>query len=163
MKAVKKILRRIFYIFAGMVAGIFLFIEFSNKYLNEDDKKYKQMYTMMAKWFLLNQKGKNIHEFLHVLNYRNIAIYGMHYIGNILFNELKNSNINVAYAIDKNASTINSDGIEIISPNDKLMMVDAIIVTVISDFEEIKKNLESKIQCPVVSLQKIIEDWEMSD
>lgn len=41
--------------------------------------------------------------------YKKITIYGMRYVGETLLDELKNSEINVVYGIDKNADFVCSD------------------------------------------------------
>jgi hypothetical protein len=42
------------------------------------------------------------------------------------------------------------------SPEDSLKEVDAIVVTAIASFDEIKGNLSSKVDCPIISLEKIL-------
>ena len=76
-------------------------------------------------------------------------------MGETLVDELKDSDIKVSYGIDQNAGGIYSD-IEIFSPEDKLPAVDAVVVTAITFFEEIREMLQEKIDCPVISLEDIL-------
>lgn len=69
--------------------------------------------------------------------------------------ELKDSDIEVAYGIDRNAYRIYAD-VDIISVDDNLEDVDAIVVTAITFFDEIEDNLSQKISCPIISLDDIL-------
>ena len=69
--------------------------------------------------------------------------------------ELKETGVRVLYGIDKNVDRISST-VDIVSINDNLEPVDAIIVTAISFFDEINKELSKKIDCPIISLDDII-------
>ena len=102
--------------------------------------------------------GDNIDALAYLLKngYNNIAIYGMSYVGETLLNELTGSEIDVKYAIDKKANEMYSD-IELFSPDDKLKEVDAVIVTAITFYEEIEEMLAEKMDCPILSLENILD------
>ena len=74
---------------------------------------------------------------------------------NQIVEELKNSNIEIAYGIDKNASGIYTD-INMVTPEENLEKVDAIIVTPVFFFDEIEEELSKKIDCPIISLEDIL-------
>ncbi|MBO5524378.1 MAG: hypothetical protein J5986_12005, partial [Roseburia sp.] len=61
------------------------------------------------------------------------------------------------YAIDKNSNQISAD-VSIVSVDDYLEEVDAIVVTAISFFDEIEETLSTKLHCPILSLEDIIYD-----
>ena len=54
--------------------------------------------------------------------------------------ELENSEIEIAYGIDRNAKTIRSN-IKLLSMEDNFTEVDAVIVTIIKDFDLIYEKL----------------------
>lgn len=118
-------------------------------------QKHLDLYLMMNQWVKTKQEYKSILSYLNENGYNKIAIYGMNYVGNTLLDELKKSQIFVAYGIDRRANEIYAD-IDVFLPNEPLEEVDCIIVTAISFFEEIKKELESRVNCPVISLQDIL-------
>lgn len=89
--------------------------------------------------------------------YRSIAIYGMSYAGERLMDEVKDSGITVKYGIDKNADAIYAD-IDILSPDEQLEEVDAVVVTPVFFIDEIEKVLAEKISCPIISLEDILYD-----
>lgn len=118
-------------------------------------EKHLTLYLMMNQWVKVKQENKSIVEYLEKQGYKEIAIYGMNFVGETLLRELKGSNIKVMYGIDKNAANIRSD-IDIKTPDNELPMVDVIIVTAITFFEEIEEALYSKIDCPILSMEDIL-------
>lgn len=117
--------------------------------------KHLELFKVMTQWVKVKQEGKNIADVLKEEGYLKIAVYGMSYVGESLVNELKDTGVRVLYGIDKNVDRISST-VDIVSINDNLEPVDAIIVTAISFFDEINKELSKKIDCPIISLDDII-------
>lgn len=117
--------------------------------------KHLALFLMMNQWVKVKQEGKNLSSYFETNGYKKIAIYGMSYAGETLFEELKDSNIEIAYAIDKNADSIDAD-VDLVSVDDELEDVDVIVVTAITFFEEIEEMLSEKIDCPIVSLEDIL-------
>lgn len=118
-------------------------------------EKHLELFLMMNKWVKVKQKGKNIASYLEKNGYKNIAIYGMSYAGETLINELKGTNVSVAYGIDKKADSIYAD-VDVVSIDDDLAPVDVIVVTAITFFDEIEENLSEKLDCPIISLEDIL-------
>lgn len=122
-------------------------------------EKFKQYYYMMNEWLRLRQEGKTLEKYFIDNNYKSIAIYGMGEVGNRLYSELKDSSINIEYAVDKNAGFVDGD-LEIRDIDDDLQNVDAIIVTAAFAFDEITEDLEDKVSFPIISLEDVIYDIE---
>lgn len=118
--------------------------------------KFKSYYNMLNQWLILKQQGKTLEQYFVDNGYKTIAIYGMGEMGNRLYDELKESSIQVAYAIDQETSKY----IEIASrsPQEQLDGVDVIVVTAVFAFEEIKNNISTKASCPIVSLEDIVNE-----
>lgn len=119
--------------------------------------KHLSLFLMMNQWVKVKQAGKNLAEYFDRKGYKNIAVYGMSYAGETLIDELKDTGVTVRYAIDKNADKIYSD-IDVITMEDDLQEVDAIVVTAITFFEEIESKLSEKIDCPIISLEDVLYD-----
>lgn len=117
--------------------------------------KHLSLFLMMNQWVKVKQEGKNLSSYFETNGYKKIAIYGMSYAGETLIDELSGSNIEIAYAIDKNADSIYAD-VDVITMEDELQDVDAIVVTAITFFDEIEEMLSEKIECPIVSLEDIL-------
>lgn len=117
--------------------------------------KHLALFLMMNQWVKVKQEGKNLSDYFEKNNYKNIAIYGMSYVGETLADELKNTATKVAYGIDKKADSIYAE-FDIASPEDDLEEVDAVVVTSITFFDEIETMLEKKLKCPIISLEDIL-------
>ncbi|NBH84997.1 hypothetical protein D7X88_17195 [bacterium C-53] len=118
-------------------------------------EKHLQMFFMMNQWVRLNQAGKSLVSYFEYNNYKKIAIYGMSYAGETLLNELKDTDITVAYGIDKNADSLRSE-IKLYTMEDELDPIDAVVVTAITFFDEVEEKLLEKVECPVISLEDIL-------
>ena len=77
-------------------------------------------------------------------------------MGQRLFYELKNENVKV-YLIDKKADDIWFEQ-DIYFPNEKLPDMDIIVITAAYYFDSIKLELESKVKCPIVSIEDVINE-----
>ena len=153
----------------GTVLGTSLGAGFLYKAGKEKDKKLKDIIDvnckndailkLFAKWMKLKQNGKSIAGYLKDNGYKTVAIYGMHYLGECLLNELKDSEIEVKYAIDRNAWQITAD-VDVITLDDNLLEVDAIIVTAFWFFDTIEDELFKIADYPVLSLEEIISEME---
>lgn len=79
----------------------------------------------------------------------------MSYVGKRLYDELKNSDIEIKYAIDRNADGICAE-IEVFSLEENLPEAKAVIVTPVFYFDEIKEKLEKKVNSKILSLEDIL-------
>lgn len=143
---------------AGIVTGA----KFAEKILSHplqekqmEAEKFQLLYRMMGTWVELKQKGIDITEYFRQYGYSRIAIYGMSLAGQILYNELKMTEIQVLYAIDKNKDDVPSE-IAIYSPEEMLPEVDIIVVSAISYYEEILDVLQEKVDYAIVPLDDIV-------
>lgn len=117
--------------------------------------KHFALYRMMTEWVKIKQENKSIADYLEGQGYRKIAVYGMNYVGETLLSELENTNVKVLYAIDQDAANIYAD-VEVVSPEDRFDEVDAVIVTPITFFKEIKGRISTKMDCPIISMDDIL-------
>lgn len=113
----------------------------------------------LAKWVSILQQGKSVKDFFVENNYKTVAIYGYHYIGERLFDELSKNGIEVKYAIDQNRSGLRAD-IEVKKLEDDLEEVDAVIVTPIFSFNEIEDKLLEIFDCPIISFEEVLSKTE---
>lgn len=119
--------------------------------------KHLALYLMMNQWVKAKQQNKSISEYLEKSGIKEVAIYGMHYVGETLLNELRESGIIVKYGIDQKVDDKYLD-IDVVTPDGPLENVDAVIVTAITFFSEIEEKLSERIECPVLSLEDILYD-----
>lgn len=125
---------------------------------NETQESLAKMtlyYQILAMWLEMSQKGKSGVTYLQKKGFKRIAIYGMKELGERLYEEVKNTEIQVVCVIDKNPDQVLGDFV-VISPEDEIPIVDAVIVTADYYYWEIKKQLEKKVSCPVYSLNGVL-------
>ena len=130
----------------------------TNKARNLSDK-HLALFLLMNQWVKVKQEGKSIASYLKEKGYNRIAIYGMSYVGETLISELENTDIEIAYGIDKNAEGIFAD-IDVFTVDDILVPVDAVVVTAITFYDEIVEMLSDKIDCPILSLEDVLYEIE---
>lgn len=123
-----------------------------NKILSD---KHFALFVLMNQWVCAKQKGKSIAEYLIRKEYYNVAIYGMSYVGNTLVEELKNTDVNVVYGIDQETNVIYTD-VNVVCKDEITNDVDAIIVTAITCFNEIKDDLAKRTSATILSLEDIL-------
>lgn len=113
-------------------------------------------FQLLNHWLELKTEGKSISSYFEEMGYFHIAIYGMAELANRLSDDLADSNISIDYGIDRDISCTITRMKEVYYPEDDLPKTDAIVVTSYSSFESIKRILEPKVTCPIISLEEVI-------
>lgn len=150
-------------VFFAFVGGIIYSIARQKEIVQIDTQrgdgtnKYISFFDLMDKWMRIKEDNKNLKIFFDENAYERIAIYGLGKIGSHLVTELKKTNINIVYVIDKRADALYINDIPVKTMNDPLENVDVVVVTAFFEFDSIKKDLKSKLECPVISLEEIID------
>ncbi len=158
----KKWMKYMIWWMCGCAAGACFIARQYKKYITKLQNlsdKHLRLFLLMCRWVEQKQKGKNIPDYLIRHGYASIAIYGMNYTGERLLREMRDSQVRVLYAIDRNADEIYSET-EIVTMDEEWLPVDAIVVTPVCSFCEIRKQLSGKVDCPVLSLEEILSDME---
>jgi len=154
----KKGIISILSILTGMAAGAGAVGKISGKKFDKMEKmsqKHLALFLMMNQWVRVKQGGVNLSSYFKKNGYKKIAIYGMSYAGETLIDELKDTEVEVEYGIDQNAERLYAD-IDIVTMDDELKDVDAIVVTSITFYDEIEERLSHKVNCPIISLDDIL-------
>ena len=125
------------------------------KALFVQQRKEHIMYEFMNRWLALKQKGIDISTFFISKGINSIAIYGIHHMGERLYDELQNSEVKVVYAIDIKYKEAAWE-IPVLHPDDILAAVDAVVITPIFDFLEIKDKLSEKLDCPMFFIEDVL-------
>lgn len=140
--------------FLALLIGSFLVTKHRKSQQNAIDR-IKKDYLLYIEWLKKKQNGETLDNYLKKNGYYKIAIYGMGAVGIRLYEELRNSSVSVVYAIDRKPKYVYSE-LNVCSLSDEFKNVDAIIVTLQSDFKEIKKQLKQKISVPIISIRDVI-------
>ncbi len=124
----------------------------------EQAEKNRAMFILMDQWVNIRQRGRNLEEYFLKNEYHRIAVYGMGVLGKRLIRELDNSKIQVAYGIDRNRDMVYTD-LEVVTTEDELKKVDAVVVTVVKDFDAIREALSKKMECQVIAIEDILGEF----
>lgn len=149
----------------GLVLGIVITYKVVKKSMCEQLRKLQQLsdkhlaiMNLFSMWLQNKEAGLKIEDYLKEQQIKRIAIYGMSFVGERLYDELEQSDIKVVYCIDKNANNIYKD-INVLTPDSELEKeesVDAIVVTAFVFFDEIEANLKKKVNVPILSIDDIV-------
>ena len=134
----------------------------------DKNKIYMPLNSILNCWLDLKQNNISIADYF--TNHKNIGVYGSGILFERLYQELKNSGINIKYFIDKNnPEDFNrvtgligeEEGLAKIKPILSIELktiqdIDLIVVTNVIDFIEIKSEIEKITSIPVVSIEEII-------
>lgn len=117
--------------------------------------QYKMYWRLMDSWMLKKEKGISLANILKRKGYHTIAIYGAGILGQHLFADLNGTDIIIEYYLDiRKKGTQN--GVNIIEPSSKIDKVDAIVISVIYEYELIKNELIKQTDVPVISLSDLV-------
>lgn len=122
-------------------------------------EKCLALYMLLNQWLSLKQKGVRVSDWFVCRNIKKIAIYGMHFVGERLCDELLDEEVMVSYGIDRQIVG-KYRGICILPEVNDAIEVEAIVVTPITFYAEIKEALEASADCPVISIKDILSDCE---
>lgn len=128
-------------------------IKSTNKNVDDKNKKYLQLFE---KWLILAERGDSIRQFFEARNIKEIAVYGYGNIGKHLVAQLSGSDINIKYVLDKRKDCIITDNIPCYPLLGKIQSVDAIVITPICEYMEIKNTLKRVTSAELISIEDII-------
>lgn len=133
---------------------------FTDVYLQRETmlQKYKIFYRVLCNWINLYLAGKTVCNFFEDKNIERVAIYGYGGIGKILHKELTKSDIEICCILDKRAIKSEPDAVKVCHPEDGDRSADAVLVTVMLDYDSIKTELERMGYHNIYLLSAIIDE-----
>lgn len=144
--------------FITFVIGFaFYFALVVGKNKDKTKQKYVIYYKLMIHWVEIMMQGSHLDEYFKKTKIRNIAIYGNGDMGKLLIKCLSKTDISVNYLIDKCPTPVDKSYIPVYRPDDRLPFVDAIIVTPVCDYENIKSMMSKHINSVIISLDDVLK------
>lgn len=147
MKRLKKLLKKLV-----KIAIIIELMYISAKAIGRN--KDKKICRLQQSECMLNmlEKGMKFTDLLPMGKESRIAVYGNGKIGKHVISELLKEEMKVCCIIDRISCTSVFENIPIFSPEDDLPSMDIVLVTVVDEYEEIKRKLLGKLDCPIINL-----------
>ncbi len=121
-------------------------------------QKYIQFYRVMLRWLHAAQENAGIAGYLKAQGIKTVAVYGYADIGKLVCKELLKSDVRVKAVLDKRDVQCLIAGLKVLKPWKGDRNVDAVLVTAVYYYDEIKIELEEMGYKNVLSLQKIVEE-----
>lgn len=126
---------------------------------NQIDRLYAQV-DVLDRFLTMKEKNVSIDSFLKENDFHSVGIYGLAMIGNHLYEEMKKSNyITKLVGIDRSEINDNFD-MEIRKNTDDFSDLDVILVTALSDYNGIKRLLQTNYNGEIKSIQDIVGECE---
>lgn len=141
----------------GIAVGAIIIWKFMDKVVFSVEKlseKHAALFRVMRNWVYNYQNGKTLSEYLIQNKFNTIAIYGLGNLGETLYNELCDSDIRVIYGIDQSVEFFGN--IPVYKKTDFLPDVDLIIVTAITSYKEVERELRERIGCKIISIEELV-------
>lgn len=135
--------------------SLYFFYKIKNTKKNVDgkDKKYCRLFD---NWMTLNERGETFERFFKEREIKDIAVYGYGSIGRHFVAQLSHSDIGIKYVIDKNKDSIITGDIPCYRLSDDMPKVDAIVITPICEYSEIRNTLKRVTSAEIISMEDII-------
>ena len=141
----------------GILVGIwssFKIIEKNLGALCELNDKYFGMIKIFSMWMKFYEEGHSIDEYFKKNGYKSIAIYGMGFLGEHFFEQIKKTDIEVRYLIDQKGGT-GYDKIPVFNIDEYLAPVDVIVITPQFYFYQIKKQLKKNVNYKIICIDEV--------
>lgn len=123
-------------------------------------RQYVNMIRIYDYWMYLKIRNIKLEKYFDNHNYKTMAIYGMNYIGNRLYDELNNTSVEIIFGIDKAGDSIVYEmpilNINSLRCAEKIQDVDVIVVTAIAFYQQILVEVRKICDNPVVSIEEIL-------
>lgn len=118
----------------------------------QKERKYKRILEI---WMVLKERKISCEGFFVRGNINKIAIYGGGILGKHLYYELQESSVHVECFIDQNGKT-EIMGVKTVTPGTQIEPVDAIIVTPIMEFMQIRESLRKFYSYDIISIESVV-------
>ena len=124
--------------------------------MDEELNKTSHMFRVLNNWMFIRNMGKSLLDSPIIDWSKTISVYGLSHMGSRLVEELENQGISVCFAVDRQYVLPLYD-FPIFYYEDKLPYSDYLIVSAVHYYDSIKKDMKSKTNANIVSLESIIE------
>lgn len=118
--------------------------------------KFQRISFVYDIWLSLRNSNIHISYYLKQKGYQSIAIYGVTSLGKRLYEELNMDKFEISYFIDINAPFIDEQ-IPVYSPIDELKQVDAVIISLVQNEQQITELLQKKMKADILEMAELMK------
>lgn len=120
----------------------------------------RENFMLIKRWLENKNANKSFVDYFHQCGCKTIAIQGAGDIGRLLYEEIKDSDIQVKYFIDRNGEGIHEiNGIPVITVSriDEMEDVDIVVITFINSYDSMSKLLARFVpEIRTLSIKEVI-------
>ena len=121
-------------------------------------EKAVQLNRLLSKWIDLSIQQIKLSDYFINTGKKCVIIYGWGSLGKKVYNGLVSYGIEVRYVLDKNVTQSGIADLEVHPPRNEDASVDAVLVTALGDFLNIKYSLEVFGYRNIISLDSVLEE-----
>lgn len=129
-------------------------IDEENLSLRHSLDRYRGYWRVLDLWVGMLEQGKTPLSYLEKAGYKSVAVYGYGMLGKHLVYQLKQEGFNVKYVIDRQVEK-KADGIPLYPLQDGLPEVDAVIVTVLYDYDSIANKIKKIFDVDILPIDSL--------
>lgn len=118
--------------------------------------RYHDYFLLLSHWLEVKSRGGSTASYFNDMGYKKIAVYGMGELANRLFEDLRDTDIEIVYGIDRAAQNCVTRIENVYFPDDELPAADVIVITPFSAYDSIESKLKENTKCPIISIENVI-------
>ncbi len=115
----------------------------------------RNAYSVYDSWLAQTLQGRNPADIFKKSGIHSVAIYGAGYIGKSIYKLMKNTDISIAFFLDRNADYINLE-IPAYTVENSPKEIGGIIISLFKEAEMIKAGLQEKFHCPIYTIREFL-------
>ena len=117
--------------------------------------RHEGYWRALDAWLFLKEDGTSVASLLQDRGIQRIAIHGMGMLGKHLLEELRDTEIQIEYFVDKSAVSFHPD-IRTYAPDEELPETEAIVSTRAYEFTDVRARLEHQGHKNIISLEQML-------
>lgn len=132
--------------------------EQEGNHMNQNEAgRFEIFYHILDQWLSIRQKKRTLVPYFEDNLISHAAVYGMGALGERLVDELKDTPIQLSYAIDRMAKDKMIEGLTVFGLDEfNYPRTQLLVVTPVHDYWKIVELLKDKIHAPIVSLEDVV-------
>lgn len=127
--------------------------------IRQESDKFEKYLNLLDSWMVLREKGIKLDKYLLQKDYRRVGVYGYGIFGRHFIEELKDSDVELAYIVDMQKDKLHVD-VPVYHPTEELPDCDVMVVTSFFYLNDIRKVLKSD-NFKLLSIENIINEIGM--
>ena len=122
-------------------------------------EKMQSYYEVLIRWITVKQANRSIVDYFFRKGFMRVGIYGARGIGMCIYDELKDSSLEIVGIIDKCADNMTiDDDVDLFAPDDNIPNMDVLVVAPVYCFNEIKTDMEKRVSCQIISIREVVSN-----